>query len=186
MINLDDTVLHLGVDYRDGEFRPDPDDFPTYGGAKFDRTTNGIEGVAAWGPFKLQSEFQTIDLSTDDSDFPDVDVYYVNAMWMITGERYAKSYSIDGMKSIKPLKSLSAGGMGAWEVGVQFANLDADQSTDGELNLDSTTLGVKWIPEENVRFLLNWVENDFETPITVNGQSVDKETQVNLRAQIYF
>ncbi|NIO39159.1 MAG: hypothetical protein GTO41_02535 [Burkholderiales bacterium] len=48
------------------------------------------------------------------------------------------------------------------------------------------TVGIKWIPETNVRFLLNWVRNEYEYPVTVAGQPVDQETQVNARAQLYF
>jgi phosphate-selective porin OprO and OprP len=181
MVNFDKGVLHLGVDYRDGAF--------TVGAGpnnEFDRKATGLEAVGAYGPFRLQSEFLTVDLSTDSPADPDVDVYYVNAMWMITGEQYVDNYSINGMKAIKPLKPLGSGGMGAWELGVQLAELDADQSQSGTDNVKSTTVGLKWIPVTNVRFLLNLVENKYETPITVSGQPVDKETQVNGRVQLYF
>jgi len=178
MVNFDKGVLHLGVDYRDGAF--------TVGANEFDRKATGLEAVGAYGPFKLQSEYLTVDLSTDTAANPDVDVYYVNLMWLITGEQYADSYSLNGMKAIKPLKALGGGGMGAWELGVQFAELDADQSQAGTDNVQSMTVGLKWIPVTNVRFLLNWVENDYDTPITVSGQPVDKETQINGRVQLYF
>lgn len=178
LVNFDKGVLHLGADYRDGAF--------TVGTNEFDREAMGAEGVFAYGPFKLQSEYLTVDLSTDTAANPDVDVYYVNLMWLITGEQYADSYSLNGMKAIKPLKPLGAGGMGAWELGFQYAELDADQDQSGSNNLKSMTVGLKWIPVTNIRFLLNWVENDYDTPISVGSQSVDKETQVNGRVQLYF
>jgi len=178
LVNFDKGVLHLGVDYRDGAF--------TVATNEFDRKATGLEAVGAYGPFKLQSEYLTVDLSTDTAANPDVDVYYVNLMWLITGEQYADSYSLNGMKAIKPLKPLGGGGTGAWELGVQFAELDADQSQAGTDNVQSMTVGLKWIPVTNVRFLLNWVENDYDTPINVGGQPVDKETQVNGRVQLYF
>jgi phosphate-selective porin OprO/OprP len=178
LVNFDKGVLHLGVDYRDGAF--------TVGANEFDREATGLEAVGAYGPFKLQSEYLTVDLSTNTAGNPDVDVYYVNFMWLITGEQYVDSYSLNGMKAIKPLKPLGGGGTGAWELGVQLAELDADQSQSGADNVKSMTVGLKWIPVTNVRFLLNWVENDYDTPITVSGQPVDKETQVNGRVQLYF
>ncbi len=107
-------------------------------------------------------------------------------MWLITGELYVDSYSINGIQQIKPLKPLHGGGMGAWELGIQLAELDADQSQSGSNNVESVTVGIKWIPETNVRFLLNWVRNEYEYPVTVAGQPVDQETQVNARAQLYF
>jgi len=178
MASIDKGVLHLGADYRDGAF--------TVGANEFDREAMGAEGVFAYGPFKLQSEYLTVDLSTDTAANPDADVYYVNLMWLITGEQYVDSYSLNGMKAIKPLKPLGAGGMGAWELGFQYAELDADQSQAGTDNVKSTTVGLKWIPVTNIRFLLNWVQNDYETAIDVGGQPVDKETQVNGRIQLYF
>jgi phosphate-selective porin OprO/OprP len=178
LVNFDKGVLHLGVDYRDGAFT-----VATVPNTEFDREAAGLEAVGAYGPFKLQSEYLTVDLSTDTAANPDVDVYYVNFMWLITGEQYADSYSLNGMKAIKPLKPLGGGGTGAWELGVQLAELDADQSQAGADNVKSMTVGLKWIPVTNVRFLLNWVENDYDTP---GGQPVDKETQVNGRVQLYF
>ena len=170
--------MHLGVDWRDGAFN--------VAGTDFDRTATGVEGVVAYRQFKLQSEYQTINLSTDTAANPDVNVYYVDAMWLITGEQYVDSYSINGMKAIKPLKPLHSGGMGAWELGFQYADLNSDQTTAGEANIKSTTVGIKWIPETQIRLLLNWVQNDFQNPITVNGESVDKENQINARLQVYF
>lgn len=178
MVNFDKGVLHLGVDWRDGAFN--------VAGTDFDRTATGVEGVVAYRQFKLQSEYQTINLSTDTAANPDVNVYYVDAMWLITGEQYVDSYSINGMKAIKPLKPLHSGGMGAWELGFQYADLNSDQTTAGEANIKSTTVGIKWIPETQIRLLLNWVQNDFQNPITVNGESVDKENQINARLQVYF
>ena len=178
MVNFDDGILHVGLNYRDGAF--------AVGAQEFDREAGGVEGVVGWKQFRIQGEAQSIDLSADTAANPDVEVYYVNLMWLLTGEQYVDNYSINGMKAIKPLKPLSGGGMGAWELGLQFAEVDAEQDNSGANNVESTTFGVKWIPETNIRILLNVVENKYEMPITVSGQPVSKEQQVNGRIQLHF
>ncbi len=179
MANFDKGILHLGLNYRDGAFTVGANE-------EFDREATGVEGIVGYGPFRIQGEAQTIDLSADTAANPDVDVYYVNLMWLVTGEQYIDNYSINGMKAIKPLKPLSSGGMGAWELGLQLGEVDADQDNSGANNVKSTTFGVKWIPETNIRILLNVVENKYEMPIIVSGQSIDKEQQVNGRIQLHF
>ncbi|UCD69278.1 MAG: hypothetical protein JSW48_04135 [Betaproteobacteria bacterium] len=183
LANWDKGVLHFGLNWRDGAFDT--------AGTEFDRTTIQYEGVGAWGPVKLQGEYADVDFD-EGSGLADAKASYVSLVWLITGEQYVNNYSLTGMKTIKPLKPLHKGGWGAWEVGVRFSETDlgrlpiaSDDPTEN--NVESTTVGIKWIPNQYTRFLLNWVENKFEVPFTdAAGNIVDKETRVDLRAQIYF
>jgi phosphate-selective porin OprO/OprP len=155
-----------------------------------DRTRTGLEGVVAFGPFKVQTEMLKANFSGDGGYDRDIDTAYVDAMWTITGEKYIDSYSINGMKSIKPAKSIESGGWGAWEVGVRFSQFDADDqfvaSAASTNKADAITFGVKWIPNNFTRFMLNYITTDFDTPISDGTNLVDNEKAVNLRAQIYF
>ena len=46
---------------------------------------------------------------------------------------------------------------------------------------------MKWIPNQFTRFLINYVENKFEIPFAdPDGNLVDTEKRLDLRAQIYF
>jgi phosphate-selective porin OprO/OprP len=88
-----------------------------------------------------------------------------------------------------PNKPFGSGGWGAWEVAVRYSEFDASDftaSTNFTNKADAFTVGLKWIPVTNVRFYLNYVDTQFDTPITVNGEQYDDEQAVTLRAAIYF
>ena len=183
LANWDKSVLHAGINYRDGALR--------FGTAEFDRTTIQYEGVAAYGPVKIQGEYADIDFDTGAGD-PPAKVSYISALWLITGEQYADNYRLTGMKTIKPLKPLHKGGWGAWEIGARFSEIDVGEfalADPLENNVESVTVGLKWIPNQYTRFVLNWVENKWQVPFTNPNdatQTVSKENRVDFRAQIYF
>jgi phosphate-selective porin OprO/OprP len=203
MMNWGNGVLHLGADYATGEVEGDTDldqrteargvDFwettlPAVD--KLDRERTGLEGVVIFGPVKVQSEWVKANYSGDGGYDRDIDTAYLSANWLITGEKYVDNYTLNGMKTIKPLKSLSNGGKGAWEVGVRFSQFEADDqfavSATSTNKADAVTVGLKWIPIANVRFLAEYVDTSFDTPITVSGEVLDGEKAFNMRAQIYF
>ena len=183
LANWDKGVLHFGLNWRDGAFDA--------AGTEFDRTTIQYEGVGAWGPVKIQGEYADIDFDTGSGE-PDAKVSYISALWLITGEQYADNYRLTGMKTIKPLKPLHKGGWGAWEIGARFSEIDVGEFATAdpvENNVESVTVGLKWIPNQYTRFILNWVENKWQVPFdnpNLAGQTVQKENRVDFRAQIYF
>ncbi|MDP1522221.1 MAG: porin [Methylotenera sp.] len=104
-------------------------------------------------------------------------------------------------------------GWGAWEIGARYSKLDASdfKATDlvnaygitsttvagttpaaaGTLSqnkfneVDAWTIGLKWIPSPNVRFLANYVTTNMDCAAGVVCTE-DKEKAVNLRAQVDF
>jgi len=157
-----------------------------------DRERLGGEVSLAWGPVKLQGEYTqaSFDWTAGATSFDnDIDAYYVMAGWLITGETYAKAYRNGAYRAIVPNKPFGSGGWGAWEVAVRYSDFDAADfaaSTNFTNKADAFTVGLKWIPVTNVRFYLNYVDTQFDTPITVNGEQYDDEQAVTLRAAIYF
>lgn len=157
-----------------------------------ERDRIGAEGALAFGPVKLQGEYITAKYDYDNGDSADVDVWYAEAMWMITGEKYASSYKAGKFDRMRPLNDFNPDGKGwgAWEVGVRYTDFDASDfdginsiASGTETNeADSWTVGLKWIPTPNTRFLLNYVDTDFDTP--VYGE--DNEKAVTLRTQFDF
>lgn len=137
----------------------------------------------------------------------EVKAWYASVNWLVTGENYADTYK-DGMFGgrIKPKNEFvapGAPGLGAWELGLRFSKFDASDFKAGNLadvystKLDGTaqdgkfneaksyTFGVKWIPNANVRYLLNYVKTDMDC---VDGFicTDDEEKAINLRAQLDF
>lgn len=136
----------------------------------------------------------------------DVDAWNASVSWMITGEGYAGTYK-NGLFGgrLKPkndFTGVSGAGWGAWELGARFSKVDATDfasaqtatafntttvpATVGEFNeAKSYTVGLKWIPNANVRYLLNYVKTDMNCVSGVTCTN-DEEKAVNLRAQLDF
>lgn len=216
-----DNVYHLGAAFSNGKLNAYKFSNRTEGrGEKFfeadyasgttgttigatgdlERTRYGLEGAIALGPVKFQSEWVRTNLDgkvNNGTKFDDdVDVWYAEALWMITGENYADSYKGGKFDRIKPKNDFNPDGpgMGAWEIGVRYSDLDASDLKSGVIKTSSSltteadawTLGVKWIPTPNWRFLANYVKTDYDTDITLNGKKFDSEDAFTVRAQMDF
>ncbi len=174
-------------------------------GSNVDRARVGVEAAAARGPFKLQGEWLratyegTSALGVDYSR--DIDAAYLSATWLITGERYAHSYKDGVFGRIKPSNAFrSGGGWGAFEAGIRYSQFDGSDfssanapgtglpsaTAPNSAKADAWTLGLKWIPLANARFMLNYVQTSFDTPLLIHGTREDRERAINLRAQLDF
>jgi phosphate-selective porin OprO/OprP len=157
-----------------------------------DRERMGGELSLAWGPIKAQGEYvkSNFDWTAGGIGFDrDIKAYYAEAMWLITGEKYADAYRGGAYAAIKPKNAFGSGGWGAWEIGVRYTDFDAEDfpASAGLTNKATAyTVGVKWIPVTNVRFYLNYVKTDFDTPVAVSGGTTDDEEAITLRAAVYF
>lgn len=198
-----DGILHTGFNYSNGIIpNGSPGSNRTEGrgqtfftatapanGSEMDRTRTAFESVVAFGPVKLQTEFLTANFKAVGGYDRDVNVSYVAANWLITGERYISNYATGGMRRIRPDSPVESGGKGAWELGVRFSRLDAGDfaNTPTSTNkADAVTLGLKWIPAPLVRIIFNYVDTNYHTPILADGVPVNGEKAINLRAQLDF
>ncbi len=150
-----------------------------------DRTRQNIEVALAYGPFKFQSEY--FNFNYDKTASQEVKGNYLSAVWNITGESHNYSNSSNTFGWIKPKQafSTSKGGLGAWQVGMRFSEIETDYLTNSASTTskaDAMTYGLTWFANSNVRFMLNYVKTNFKT--AVNGTT--GETAVNARAQISF
>jgi len=207
-----DAILHFGASYG---VNPD---LPTYAASSMKIRTNGrgiaffspdaltnprvermgLETVLATGPYKLAAEYNNMEITESDAKAVDIDAYYINASWMLTGENYSQVYKqglMGGRMSPKNnFSGLDGGGWGAWELGVRFSSFDAADVTLATAGYtkkaDSYTVGLKWITDPNTRFLLNYINTDFDTPINGGYGSIARtyksESAINFRAQFDF
>lgn len=176
------------------------------------RERTALEGIAAYGPVKLQAEWMKTnfqaDLTTTRKFDADVNTWYAEALWLITGEKYADFYKEGAFGAIKPKNNFELGkeGMGAWEFGVRYSKFDASDfnnaffkgaantngvaipisATASTYEADAWTAGIKFVPNPNTRFLINYVRTSFDTPITVAGKPEDNEKAITVRAQYNF
>jgi phosphate-selective porin OprO and OprP len=190
--------------------------------AKFksiDRSRVGVEGAFALRQFKVQGEWlqQNNSFDTNSRGYDlDQTAWYAEALWAITGEKYADGYKNGVMGGIKPLKDFDPATFsgGAWEIGLRYnqldmsdnnpigiavgqtgANVDASITTKaaGFAKAKSYTAGVKFLPNSNMRFMLNYVKTDFSDVIggttggiVLNNKRVNDEQAVLMRAQWMF
>jgi len=117
----------------------------------------------------------------------------LSLMWRLTGEPYSKTYSMKGMKGVKPNQPFNSnGGLGSWEIGIRKSEWDAQVAAPagaaalayaGAPLVKTTTMGVTWVPTEKVRFKANMVNTDYGAT-QVGGET--EEEAVIFRAQVDF
>jgi phosphate-selective porin OprO/OprP len=114
-------------------------------GQEFDRERTGLEGVLAYNQFKLQTEWEKLNISgTSAPNNPggalaydrDIKAHYVTATWLITGEKYSNFYKDGAFGAIKPANNFKTTGVGigAWEVGVRYSSFDAGDFNNAATN----------------------------------------------------
>ena len=177
----------------------------------------GLEGAFAYNQFKAQAEWMKqsdkFDTAARGYDL-DTTNWYVEGLWTITGEKYSDGYKNGVMGGIKPLKDFDPATFtgGAWEVGVRYSKFDAsDYNANGvgqgvgtaDANIttkaagfakaDAWTAGLKFLPNSNMRFMLNYVDTSFNDVIggtrggvVLNNKRIDGEKAVLMRAQWMF
>ena len=166
---------------------------------ELDTSTFGLEFAGANGPFKVQAEYAKTELDTDANN-QDINAYYLEAGWLISGESYADSYksSSDGGKfdRIKPAQAFNPTNFtgGAWELMAGVSKFDASDVTTTSAGFtraatdtseaDSWRVGLKFIPDANTRILVNYINTDFDTAI--NSTTNKNEKALNVRMQYDF
>lgn len=226
LTNVDNAVIHVGASLSSGTVSyasttaTSISQVTEANGAQFfnvaglqnkdaDRDRWGLETALAYGPVKFQSEYIRSNLKGIKTGAPgagaydkDIDAWYANLTWMLTGESYADSYKNGVFGRMKPKNNFdSKNGWGAVELDLRYSRFDASDfknmlSAGGvpgrnvctvcTAKADAWTGGVKWILNPNARILLNYVHTEFDTPIRVNGKLGDDEDALVLRAQYDF
>jgi phosphate-selective porin OprO/OprP len=169
---------------------------------EIDRTRVGLEGVIAQGPFKLQGQFvrTNYDFMTavDTRRDYDIDAMYLQALWTISGETHASRYKAGAFGGLKPNKNFNPDDFsgGAWEVGFRYGKFDGSDFKNGGYmtgfaEARDMTLGLKFVPSPNVRFMMDYVKTDFQNrnstnTISVGGRSVEDEKALLFRTQLMF
>ncbi len=151
--------------------------------------------------FENDNEANLISAAGNDRD---IKSWNAAVTWLITGEKYADSYKAGKFDRIKPLNDFNpkgeGKGWGAWEIGARYSKLDASDfnnvadtvNTVGNAEFNegrSWTVGVKWIPNPNTRFLVDYITTKMDcvtTGATCPATVDDTERALNVRAQLDF
>ena len=142
-------------------------------------TKYGVEFATVLGVISLQGEYLMVQVDEKSLGNPSFNGYYFFFSQFLTGER--REYDKGSFEETKPNSPLNKGGTGAIEYGLRISdvNLEDPQVHGGkETNL---TMGVNWIPVNNIRFMLN------HTWVTSTRQGViDEPSITQVRAQVSF
>ena len=106
--------------------------------AKVNNKAYGLEFAGTHGPFKFQTEYMDSKFdanhdNTGNAISADVKAYYVEALWLLTGENYSDWYKNGAWGGIKPATNFNVEtgkGIGAWEIGLRYDDFSVgDTST---------------------------------------------------------
>lgn len=152
-----------------------------------ERTRQGLEAAFAWKNIKLQGEQFNFKYDPTTGADQEIKGHYVQAVYNLTGESH--NYKNGIFNWIKPNTAVTNGGPGAWQVGVRASEFNADgiSVVAGKTNrATAMTYGVTWFWNDNVRFMLNYVDTRFDAPVGTSGSRVNGEKAVLLRGQLSF
>jgi phosphate-selective porin OprO and OprP len=189
-------------------------------GADVNKNLSGLEVAVAYGPFKLQIEHVNAGFDATHPAAPantvagDVTTQYMEAIWNITGEKWADAYRSGVFSGVRPANNFN-GGAGAWQLALRLSEYDASDVTVGNTTArqqnnnkaETLTVGVNWLLNPNARIMLNYAKTDFKgTCFSGSGNTtsttacvraldvtspatqtaINSETVVSLRAQVNF
>lgn len=165
--------------------------------------TLALEVAASYGAFTGQAEYATATLEdaylegANEQD-ADVDAWYLQASWFITGEKKPYKKDRGAFGSPKPTNAY-----GAWEAVVRYESIEnkdesetnnlcavsglatgsAGNAAASQCEIEQLTLGLNWYVNPNVRFLLNYY-----MPTTDLGgtEGKDEPDAATLRTQFSF
>ena len=166
--------------------------------SKISKSLIGLEGAYAINALKLQSEYiearyKHYDMGNSGALEADgkVKVYYIAALYNITGESWADVYRDGAWGAVKPKSNFStSGGLGAWQVGLRYSAYNAEVASGtvtGSPKGNTSTLGLTWFINPNARVMLDHAFTKLDTTYTIsNAGSGTKERVTTLRMQYNF
>ena len=111
----------------------------------------GFETATVIGKFHAQAEYMA-----ESGDLGSAKGGFVQAGYFLTGETRKYKAGAGTFARIKPLKPLSEGGFGGWEVVARVDNFDARNANDEQVT--AWTTGLTWYPESHLRVKLNYTD----------------------------
>lgn len=140
-----------------------------------------VDALGIYGPFHALAEYVDFTAESNSNSDQDFTGYAVEAGYFLTGESYkwSKGYN----SGVSPKSSI-----GAWQLVARFESLETEELIAGTVQdgdeADKFTVGVNWIPRQNIRLMLNY---DQITDLKLNGQDVDADpSAVKFRAQAFW
>ncbi|PKQ04319.1 MAG: hypothetical protein CVT72_12675, partial [Alphaproteobacteria bacterium HGW-Alphaproteobacteria-11] len=152
-------------------------------------TVYGPELALNYGPFRAQGEYYRYDLDGIAGGGAEFDAWYLQASWVITGEAYKYDIKKAAYSGVKPADPFGFGnkGTGAWEIAARYSSADLNDASAGIAGgqQDIITVGLNWYANNNLRFMLNYLNVDVEDRGGVVNPNFGHDA-VALRTQFNF
>jgi len=152
-------------------------------------TVYGPELALNYGPFRAQGEYYRYDIDGIAGGSAELDAWYLQASWILSGESYSYDIKKAAYKGVKPANpfGFGNGGAGAWEVALRYSQADLNDAGAGIAGgeQDIITVGLNWYVNNNLRFMLNYLNVDVEDRGGVANPDFGHDA-VALRTQFTF
>jgi phosphate-selective porin OprO and OprP len=144
-------------------------------------TKYGLELAYLAGPFSVEGEYLSVDISRDAGAEPTFSGYHVQASYVLTGE--SRGYRGGVFRGVTP----GSKDRGAWEIAARYSSADLIDSGFQGGEQENITLGVNYYSSAYVRFMLNYIIVDVEgSNATVAGDVVGDDSPNILIARAQF
>lgn len=142
----------------------------------------GLEFARIAGSWTLQSEVMARQLELPDGDQLLVSGGYVQLAYVIGGQQ--RGYQRDS-GALGPV--LPVAGRQAWELvaKLDYVQADYDRRFDNELYAAVGTVGLNWMPNKRLRFMLNYLKMDSANLLSGNNFN-DQGAAITSRIQFFF
>lgn len=150
-------------------------------------TSYGLEAAAISGPLHAAGELHW--LRADRSDPAATPTFfggYAEAGYFLTGE--TRGYKNGQFDRTKVLNPVGKGGLGAFQINLRYDHLDLSDAGIVGGRQQSYAASLIWIPQDYVRFLLNYARINYDDAAIV-AEGGDRDYGINVfgaRAQIDF
>jgi phosphate-selective porin OprO/OprP len=146
------------------------------------------EAAAQFGSFYAQGEYfdYSINRLNGLSDLH-FNGGYVQASYVVTGEQRKYNNASGSFGGINPTNPASwGGGWGAWEIAARYSQMTLNDQTVLGGEEKSTTVGVNWYVNQNIRFMFNWVHGQVDKRNLANADIGAHYDAFGMRTQLAF
>ena len=141
-----------------------------------------MEVAINWDQFSLQGEYVVSDVKRDENTNGQLDAFYIQGSWYLTGEnrRYSKRKGV--IARFKPNQNFSwnkkwseGRGTGALQLAVRYAELDLNDQSAGIAGGEqkTLTLGVNWELNPVSRVMYNYIHANFTSGTETDSGILD-------------
>jgi phosphate-selective porin OprO/OprP len=152
----------------------------------------GLEGAVNLNQFGLQGEYVITDVKRDENTNGQLDAFYIQGSWYLTGENRRYSKRKGAIARFKPNQNFSwnkkwseGRGTGALQLALRYAELDLNYQSaaiaGGEQK--SLTLGINWELNPVSRVMYNYVHADFTSGTGTDSGTLNSNV---IRFQVDF